>query len=571
MTFVNENDNGLDEKLLELSALFEISRTITSSLSIQAIIENILRIPMGHLLINKGVVLLQKDESNIYCIEEIKGLDRALKGKCIRIVDPPISAKLIKEIDSDAEWVDFFRTFGIKIILPLNTGSNLIGFVGYGPKVGNRKFLDSELEFLNSLSNIAATAVSNGINVEKIKQVNRNLDHKVQQLSDIFDISQEMTATLDRNKIGSIVAFAIMGQLMVNKCAIFFKEKGSFNLVTCKGLSSEVFKKLDIPPLVSPVSMGTEKEWQEIKAAGFQLLVPMRLQEESVGIIALGPKTNKNEFNANDIDFVKILGNQAAASLENLRLFNETLEKQRMEEELKLARTMQQALLPSDLPGNKFCEFAAVNIPSREVGGDYYDVIPLGENRWAVAIADVVGKGAGAALLMANLQASLNVLVHEIKDVADMTGRINRLIYKNTAMDKFITFFFCVIDTEKNLLKYCNAGHNPPYKLSSSGDVTELTEGGIVLGMMENIEYNQGEVEFKPGDKVVMFTDGITEAMDADEQEFGDDRLKDLILKNRNKTSSQLLEIIVQRVKDFQYGDVQADDITLVIAGRLVK
>jgi len=568
MNTPKNNGPAVDEKFLELSALFEISRSITASISIREILENILRIPMGQLLISRGIVLLENEKTNEYCVTEVKGMSRNLKGKCIQIDNPPDNAQLITELHSQDGWVEFFKKFDVEIILPLNTSHGVIGIIGYGSKIGNKALTDREIEFLDSLSNIAATAVANGLNVDKIRKVNRNLDRKVQQLNTIFDISQEINSTLKQHSIGSIVAFAIMGELMVNRCAVFYKEDSVFRLITSKGSSLGDVEPLSMPIITEPHFIENAKEWETVSSLGFTLIVPMRLQEHSTGVIALGPKINKSEFTETDIEFLKILGSQAAASLENVRLFNDALEKQRMEEELKLARSMQQGLLPSSLPDNEFCEFAAINIPSREVGGDYYDVVQISENSWGVAIADVVGKGAGAALLMANLQASLNVLISGKKPVSGMVQQINRLIYKNTAMDKFITFFYALVDADNNTMTFCNAGHNPPYKISASGDITELSAGGIVLGMLDNAFYNQDCVPFEPGDKIVLYTDGITEAMDEDKNEFGEERLIALLKENAECTGRELLDSIVNQVKEFQFGDVQADDITLVIAQR---
>ncbi|MCD6118113.1 SpoIIE family protein phosphatase [bacterium] len=564
-----DQQSAADEKLLELSALFEISRSLTSSLSIRSILENILRIPMGHLLITKGIVLIKKSGQNEYIVEELKGMNRNLKGKCIAITYPPEDVKIINEVKNSEEWAEFFREFGLSIVFPLNTSQGIIGIVGYGSKIGNKKFIDREIEFLSSLSNIAATAVANGLNVEELRKVNRNLDRRVQQLNTIFDISQEINTTLDQEKTGSIVSFAIMGELMVNKCAIFFRNTDKFSLVTAKGTSCDRLGSVIIPVISDPLFLSSVKDRNVLKELGFTLLVPMMLQGKTVGAIALGSKINNSEFSDNDIEFLKILGNQAAASLENVRLFTEALEKQRMEEELKLARSMQQGLLPAELPDDIFCEFAAINIPSREVGGDYYDVIRITDNIWGVAIADVSGKGAGAALLMANLQASLNVLAVEgTGDVSEIAGRINNLIFKNTALDKFITFFYGLINTENNTITFCNAGHNPPYKISKSGEITELTTGGIVLGMMENVLYKQETVSFNPGDKFVLYTDGVTEAMDELGEEFGEEKLKSIIFKSSDKNGTQLLNEIVSSVKDYEQGDVQADDITVVVVRR---
>jgi len=555
----------LDERFLELTSLFEISRSLTSSLSIRSILENILRIPMGHMLINRGVVFLKRQSGDEYVLEELKGLSRNLIGKSLRIDSPPSRSMLVNEIRERYNWLQFFEQFGIKLLLPLVVSQGIIGIVGFGEKIGGKPYEESELEFLNSISNIAATAVANGLNVEEIQKVNRNLDRKVQQLNTIFDISRELNITLDQKKIASLLSFAVMGELLVNKCVVFTKREDEMEVLVAKGVDSVLKVEDDLAEISQPLLLEKTERFALYKKLGIAVLVPMRLQDETRGILALGQKISGTGFTAGDLEFLTTLGNQAMTSLENARLFEETLEKQRMEEELNLARNIQQGLLPSKLPQLNGYEIAAVNIPSRQVGGDYFDIISISENRYGIAIADVSGKGAGAALLMANLQASLHALATSNIRIGEMVSRINNLIYQNTALDKFITFFYGELDTKENTFTYCNAGHNPPYRVDEKGKVVELMVGGIILGMMKDVVFETATVTIKPGDRIVMFTDGITEAMNEKEEEFGEERLKKLIQKWPNVSSQELMDKIISEVKGFSRGTPQNDDITMVI------
>jgi len=560
-----ESFQELDERFLELTSLFEISHSLTSSLSIRSILENILRIPMGHMLINRGVVFLKRQSGDEYVLEELKGLSRDLIGKSLRIDSPPSRSMLVNEIRERYNWLQFFEQFGIQLLLPLVVSQGIIGIVGFGEKIGGKPYEESELEFLNSISNIAATAVANGLNVEEIQKVNRNLDRKVQQLNTIFDISRELNITLDQKKIASLLSFAVMGELLVNKCVVFTKRKDEMEILVAKGVDSVLKVEDDLAEISQPLLLEKTERFALYKKLGIAVLVPMRLQDETRGILALGQKISGTGFTAGDLEFLTTLGNQAMTSLENARLFEETLEKQRMEEELNLARNIQQGLLPSKLPQLNGYEIAAVNIPSRQVGGDYFDIISISENRYGIAIADVSGKGAGAALLMANLQASLHALATSNIRIGEMISRINNLIYQNTALDKFITFFYGELDTKENTFTYCNAGHNPPYRVDEKGKVVELMVGGIILGMMKDVVFETATVTIKPGDRIVMFTDGITEAMNEKEEEFGEERLKKLIQKWPNVSSQELMDKIISEVKEFSKGTPQDDDITMVI------
>ena len=560
-----ESFEELDERFLELTSLFEITRSLTSSLSIRSILENILRIPMGHMLISRGVVFLKRHSGEEYVLEELKGLPRNLIGKSLQIDSPPSRSVLISEITEKYDWLEFFKEFGIKLLLPLIASQGTIGIVGFGEKIRGKPYEESELEFLNSISSIAATAVANGLNVEEIQKVNRDLDRKVQQLNTIFDISRELNITLDQKKIGSLLSFAVMGELLVNKCIVFTKRDGKMKVLVAKGIDAVFEVDDDLAEISQPLLLEKTERFALYKKLGIAVLVPMRLQDETRGILALGPKISGTDFNSGDLEFLTTLGNQAMTSLENARLFEETLEKQRMEEELNLARNIQQGLLPSELPQLNNYEIAAVNIPSREVGGDYFDVIHISENKYGIAIADVSGKGAGAALLMANLQASLHALSASNIGIGEMVSRINNLIYQNTALDKFITFFYGELDTNKNTFTYCNAGHNPPYRVDKNGNTVELMVGGIVLGMMKNQVFETATVVIKPGDRIVMFTDGITEAMNEKEEEFGEGRLKKLIQKYPDISSQKLMDKVISEVKEFSSGVPQNDDITLIV------
>jgi sigma-B regulation protein RsbU (phosphoserine phosphatase) len=561
----SDSSQQLDQRLLELTALFEISRSLTSSLSIRSILENILRIPMGHMLIGRGIVLLQHDLDGEFIVDELKGLSRNLIGKSLRIDSPPTRATLVDESDRACKWLDFFREFGIEFLLPLISSRGTIGIVGFGKKIGNKAYTEREIEFLNSLSNIAASAVVNGLIVEESQQINRNLDRKVQQLNTIFDIGRELNTTLDRKKIGSLLSFAVMGELLVNRCIVFTKNEGKMEVLVAKGVNTDIEVIPELNEISEPILVEESERFSKYKDSGISMLVPMRLQDETKGILAIGSKISGVDFDDADEEFLTTLGNQATTSLENARLFEEALEKQRMEEELNLAQSIQQGLLPAELPKMKNYDIAAINVPSHQVGGDYFDVITISEELYGITIADVSGKGAGAALLMANLQASIHALAGSDMPVGKMVSRINNLIYQNTALDKFITFFYAQLDIKNNTFTYCNAGHNPPYIIGSNRKVLELMTGGIILGMMANIEFETETLRLKAGDLIVMFTDGITEAMNEKEEEFGEKRLLSFVKDSPDKSAQDLIEGILSEVDSFSGALPQADDITMVI------
>lgn len=313
------------------------------------------------------------------------------------------------------------------------------------------------------------------------------------------------------------------------------------------------------------------------------LILPMMTRAELVGFLGIGYKSERQDFEPADIDILKSLTSQIAVVTDNLRLLEENVEKKRMEAELSIARKVQEGMLPRDLPPTPGLAVAARSRFCTEVAGDYYDVIDMPGGRTMLAIGDVSGKGAGAALLMSNVQASLRTAVgvgirrteasstaattdprpDDVR-LADIIASINRLIWRNSQPDQFITFFAAVFDPVRGRLEYVNAGHNPPLVVRRDGDVIELTEGGLFLGAIEDIPFASAAVDLAEGDVFFGYTDGLSEAMRLDEEMFGEERIKDLLIANRTIPPDELLERLEREVEVF-LGDAQlGDDFTLL-------
>jgi sigma-B regulation protein RsbU (phosphoserine phosphatase) len=229
------------------------------------------------------------------------------------------------------------------------------------------------------------------------------------------------------------------------------------------------------------------------------------------------------------------------------------------------AMRIQRALLPSTLPSIAGCELAATWKPAAGLGGDCYDAIAFGATLVAVSIADVIGKGLPAALLMANLQASVRALATERSKPSAVAEGVNRLLCERIATGKFITFCYVAIDTSASRLVYSNAGHNPPILVRANGEIERLAPTGVVLGVVPNAVYMQREAEVRSGDRVVLFTDGITEAENSDEEQFGEERLVRTIVEHRQQAPQALIDSILAATTDFTGGAFQ-DDATVVCA-----
>lgn len=570
-----DKSSQLDEKLFELQALFDLSKTLNSSLDLKTILDTVLLTPMGRMLIGKGMVLISED-GRAFAMATLKGLPTDLIGTTIEVDDFPAEPMFVRDVKS-VTWRAFLEKHDMELVIPIKYQTRNLGVISFGKKIVGKPFSDSEMEYLSSLSNIAASAVQNALTYEDMRRLNRRLDRKVQELNTLFEIGKELNATLETDKIVNLLAYAIMGEMMVQRCLIFLKEEDRIRLAASKGLRKEDESALIgddkllafLATVQQPLAIEEDDEDSEplhgLLADRLVAVIPMRIQNETRGVVVLGEKITKQPFQSDELDFLTTLGNLSMISIENARLFEETLEKQRLEEELLIARDIQKRLLPKACPELENYALAAINLSSRQVGGDYYDCIEMDRHRYALCIADVSGKGVPASLLMANLQAGLHALVQTGLRVEEMVAKINNLIFQNTAYDKFITFFLGILDLRDNTLTSVNAGHNPPFLFHADGSYELLEQGGLLLGMMPDVPYEKEMVTLRPGDCLVMFTDGVSEAQNGRGEEFGEERIERCVQEHLGGSAQGILDTLIKAVGDFSKGQPQTDDITVLL------
>ena len=257
------------------------------------------------------------------------------------------------------------------------------------------------------------------------------------------------------------------------------------------------------------------------------------------------------------------LAAEAGVAIENARLYRATLEKARLDEELRLAFQIQQALLPRPHRSGRFFEIVASSVPCREIGGDFFDYIDLPDGRFAFALGDVAGKGTPAALLMAVLQGIFSGQATVVQDPRETMTRVNHGLMLRAIEARFATAFYGVLDPDGRLA-YCNAGHNPPFVFSTKG-VRRLDVGGTVLGLFDDASYEQEVVALDAGDSVVVFSDGVSEALDTAGEEFGDDRIRAAVEHTLSQSPQRVLDALLGAVKQFVGAAAQNDDITALV------
>jgi predicted ATPase/serine phosphatase RsbU (regulator of sigma subunit) len=298
------------------------------------------------------------------------------------------------------------------------------------------------------------------------------------------------------------------------------------------------------------------------------LCMPLQHQGKAGGILYLENRLATHTFTADRIEVLRLLSTQIVVSMENARLYAQERELARMQEEVRLAAKIQQELLPHSPPAIEGYSLAGENIPALAVGGDYFDYIPIDDHTIALCIGDVSGKGVPASLLMANLQATLRALALLTVSPRECVANANRLLFESTSPEKFATLFYGVLDTRSHTFTYCNAGHELPILMGASGERQDLSIGGIALGMLEAFPFEEGVVSLNPGDLLVMYSDGVTEAMSPESEALGRERL-DLILAGVHGRSLEAITgRIVTAVKGHAGSAPQSDDITVVVIRR---
>ena len=317
----------------------------------------------------------------------------------------------------------------------------------------------------------------------------------------------------------------------------------------------------------------SDEERQKLAQLGSELLLPLAVRDKLLGFISLGPKRSEEPYTGTDVRLLQSVAAQTGLALENANLMlaiaDEVAQRERLNREVEIAREVQERLFPQSLPPIAGLDYAGYCRPALGVGGDYYDFLALPQGQLGVAIGDVSGKGIAAALMMASLQASLRgEATRAPENLAAAVANINRLVYEASAENRYATFFYGQYSPETRTFDYVNAGHNPPMRFrwdNGKWSVTRLDVGGTVVGLLPSFPYQQGALTTASGDILVAFTDGISEAMNSADQEWGEDRLLQTIESCDGLDAQQIMQRVFAAADAFVAGAKQHDDMTLVV------
>jgi len=298
------------------------------------------------------------------------------------------------------------------------------------------------------------------------------------------------------------------------------------------------------------------------------LAVPLGVSDKVFGIIYADSPIAEGRFTEDHLKLLTTLASVAAIRVENAKLVEARLQQERLERELQLAMEIQQRFQPAAPPQIAGYELQGISFPCYEIGGDYYDFIRRADGRLVIALGDVSGKGTAAALLMSSLHAAIHAQTGSHDTLVDTVSAVNKYLAENIPPNRFVTLFFAELDPESGALSFLNAGHNPPLIVHAAGTVEQLSSGGLPLGIKGDAEYREGRTHLKPGDVLVIYSDGVTEAASPNGEEFGPTRLYEVVSRNVDASAAGIRDRIESALTKFSQGTPAADDITLVIVKR---
>ncbi len=410
-----------------------------------------------------------------------------------------------------------------------------------------------------------------------------------ERLELLYQISQTFNASLDLDQVLACVMDEVISATGAERGFVMLRaEDGSLVFQSARGMEHTTIDEPQFEisrsvveevartgkALLTSDAQADTRLQQRQSIVGLKLrsilCAPLKLKDRVLGVIYVDNRLQSGIFKPADLDLLAAIASSAAIAIENARLYQVAIEKGRMERELQMARKVQSGLIPQEVPQRKGWEFAASWMPAHEVAGDFYDFPKITDDKVALAIADVVDKGMAAALFMTFSRSLLRASADRASSPLDAVVEANKLICADSAYGMFLTLLYAEIDTTNGQVTYVNAGHNPPVWLKTKkGDMQMLLRTGMLVGVFEEAEYEQAGIRMEPGDFLIIYTDGLTEAVNSKNEEYGVERMRKTILENRKGGAAEMLGAMEKDLQKFVAQAPQFDDVTILVVKRV--
>jgi len=592
-------NNLLDRRLFELTIIDEVTDLINSFGDFESIIKALLKKMAKVISYEIAIILLKFGED----------------AHLIFYVQKNVSSQFLHKIREHVfeNWVKFssyeFRKVFLKVYsgeeyfqlsdstcgeyedidiqaymyIPLKVRNELNGLLGVISDIPSKFTLEHKTT-LEIFANQAAIILDNAIMFIKLKEYG---DEKAIRLSTIYEIGRIMASAFDVMSLLQLVTEQITRVMKVKKCSLMLYNKKTDELTIRigKGLADELIEKVKIkvdentisgwvvrnrrPLLIEDIRKDKRfnftKEERDYKT--FSLMcVPIIVKEELYGVINVTEKEDGLPFNRNDLEMLSMLANQIGTAFESHELYRKLAEKERLDKELEIARSIQMNWLPKKCPDIPEIDLYGICIPAKEMSGDYFDYMVVNNNELALMIGDVSGKGVPAALAVIMIRSALRTEALSERRTNDVLKRINSIIIDDIAPDMFATLFFAKFNRKNYELRFANGGHEYPLLYRAQlGDFEELGRGGLLIGMFENVEYTEHKLLLNPGDTFILYTDGLTDVMNPMMEKYGIKRVKQCIRNSLRKSAKGIIESLIEDTMKFRGSKEPFDDITVLV------
>lgn len=521
-------DTRFDASRLE--SLLESAKLLNASLDLDDMLRHLLRTVMGRLLVSRGLVAIEREGKQVV---------RIARGAP---AFPPGSV--------------FDGAAGLDLMLPIGEAESPMGVMALARPL--KALDDGEHDFLQALLGLAASSIANARLHAETLESNRTLDQKIQELRALLDLVRGLAATTDAEEVAQLLTLTLAGRWAVFKHAVITWKENAPPIRRVKGI--------DVPADIEAVASGCTEAAVRM---GNGVMFPIRSGDVCTGVVMLGPRPAGKAYSEADLDFGTGLVAQAGVALDNAWHFRDTLAKKQIEKELQVAASIQLDLFPKALPALAHTELAARNRQAKQVGGDYYDVLPFSTgDEHLVCVCDISGKGISAALLMSNIQATLRALLSHETSLATIARKTNDLLWASTPASKYATAFFLQYEAATGACQYVNGGHADGLLLRANGEVELLGTTGLPVGLFPKRDFDVAAFALRAGDTLLLYSDGVSEANDVAQNEFGLERLTAVLRESAAKPCPAILDDIIAAIDAFAGEAPQFDDITLLVLKR---
>ncbi|KAA3616540.1 MAG: GAF domain-containing protein [Calditrichaeota bacterium] len=397
----------------------------------------------------------------------------------------------------------------------------------------------------------------------------------------LLKIAQKLSSSLKVEHILQQMVVALREVVQYNMAVIFLinQETGKFEYEIAHGFADDARDRLHLKlnqgitgwvaqtgkAMIIPDVTKEKRYVVADKLVKSEVSVPIKIGSKTIGVFTLS-SIRLRAFSQQQLQLLEAFASSASIALQNARLYRQTLQKRELDKDLQVAKKIQKALLQRRLPNSEWIQFSAFNKPSKQVGGDLYNVLQLNNGNIILSVGDIAGKGVSGAILMATLQAIYRTEIRRSLEVNELLELVNRQFAETIEVGRFATFFHSVIQPVERKIEYCSAGHNPAIVFHANGTHELLDATGIVLGLMKDAKYSKKILAFEPGDVLVAYSDGVTEAENDKDEQFGLQRLLDVIADANTKNPAGIKNQILEELKLFSGRTVHQDDITIVVA-----